>query len=65
MQGFNVATLTRPVIPDLRNSLNIIMFTLVDYVDGATLKLRDGAGQSVTLQRKPEPDPTKKTVCPT
>lgn len=62
MQGFDVATLTRPVIPDLRNSLNnTIMFTLVDYVDGATLKLRDGAGQSVTLQRKPDP---ANTVCP-
>ena len=37
------------------------MFTLVDYVDGATLKLRDGTGQSVTLQRKPDPG---NTVCP-
>jgi hypothetical protein len=63
MQGFDVATLTRPFIPDLRNKLNntIIMFTVVDYVDGATLKLRDGAGQSVTLQRKPDP---ANTVCP-
>lgn len=65
MQGFDDKKFTRPVTPDLRNSLNnTIMFTLVDYVDGATLKLLDGAGQSVTLQRKPEPDPTKKTVCP-
>ena len=62
MQGFAPATLTRPTVPELRNDVpNAIMFTKVEFVDGATLKLLDATGQSLTLTRKADP---ANTLCP-
>ncbi len=55
MRGFVVATLSRPVIPELVNPLNVAQkyFTQVEFVDGATLRLLNAGGQLVTLKRQP------------
>lgn len=58
MRGFEVATLKRPLIPELFNPLNNIekYFTQVEFVDGATVTLRNVLGQSVMLKRQPNPN---------
>lgn len=58
MRGFVVATLSRPLIPELVNPLNSFQkyFTQVEFVDGATLRLLNAGGQLVTLKRQPNPN---------
>lgn len=58
MRGFVVATLSRPLIPELGNPLNNLQkyFTQVEFVDGATLRLLNAGGQLVTLKRQPNPN---------
>lgn len=58
MRGFVVATLSRPLIPELVNPLNNLerYFTQVEFVDGATLRLLNAGGQLVTLKRQPNPN---------
>lgn len=64
MIGFNTTTLAKPGIAELRNTgTNALMFSKVEFVDGATLKLLNATGQSVTLTRKPDPVATG-TTCP-
>lgn len=64
MTGFNTTTLAKPGIAELRNTgNNALMFSKVEFVDGATLKLLNATGQSVTLTRKPDPVATG-TTCP-
>lgn len=57
MRGFVVATLSRPLIPELVNPLNVAQkfFTQVEFVDGATLRLLNAGGVLVTLKRQPNP----------
>ncbi|MDP2015568.1 hypothetical protein [Hydrogenophaga sp.] len=57
MRGFVVATLSRPLMPELVNPLNAAQkfFTQVEYVDGATLRLLNAGGVLLTLKRKPNP----------
>lgn len=65
MTGFNTTTLANPSIAELRNtSNNALMFSKVEFVDGATLKLLDATGQSVTFTRKPDPVAALGTTCP-
>lgn len=58
MRGFVVATLSRPVIPELVNPLNNLQkhFTQVEFVDGATLRLLNAGGLLMTLKRQPNPN---------
>lgn len=64
MTGFNTTTLAKPGIAELRNTgTNALMFSKVEFVDGATLKLLNATGQSVTFTRKPDPVATG-TTCP-
>lgn len=64
MIGFNTTTLAKPGIAELLNTgTNALMFSKVEFVDGATLKLLNATGQSVTLTRKPDPVATG-TTCP-
>lgn len=55
MRGFVVATLSRPLIPELVNPLNNAekYFTQVEFVDGGTLRLLNANGVLVTLKRQP------------
>lgn len=57
MRGFVVATLSRPLIPELVNPLNNAekYFTQVEFVDGATLRLLNASGLLLTLKRQPNP----------
>lgn len=56
LQGFSTTTLARPTIAELRNTgTNALMFSAVEFVDGATLKLLNSIGQSVTLTRQADP----------
>jgi hypothetical protein len=64
MRGFVTATLTRPTIAELRNGANALLFSKVEFTDGATLKLLDATGQSLTLTRKADPVPSPGTTCP-
>lgn len=64
MLGFVTATLTRPTIAELRNGANTLLFSKVEFVDGATLKLLDATGQSLTLTRRADPVPFPGTTCP-
>jgi hypothetical protein len=60
--GYQVATSTRPTIAALTaNGQATPRFTQVEYVDGATLTLRNAGGQAVTLRRQKE---TTATFCP-
>lgn len=63
MKGFVTATLTRPTIAELRDSGNALLFSQVEFVDGATLQLRNAAGQSLTLTRQVDPVPNNGTTC--
>jgi hypothetical protein len=64
MSGFNTATLARPTIAELRNTVDTtLMFRQVEFVDGATLKLLNATGQSVTLTRKADPLGIPGTPC--
>jgi|GEM_PF-1553432 len=63
MRGFDTALRTRPAIAELRNGANAVLFSKVEFVDGATLKLLDAGGQSVTLTRKADPVPFPGTTC--
>jgi len=56
MSGYSTTTQARPSIAELLNSTNsALMYSQVEFVDGATLTLRNSAGQTVTLHRKPDP----------
>jgi len=64
MTGFNTTTLARPTIAELRNTVDTaLMFRQVEFVDGATLKLLNATGQSLTLTRKPDPLGIPGTPC--
>lgn len=53
--GYQVATDTRPLLAALTAAgQNMPRYTQVEYVDGATLALRNSAGQTVTLRRQKE-----------
>lgn len=65
MTGFNTSTPARPAIAELRNNTSsALMFSAVEFVDGATITLRNAIGQSLTLKRKPDPVPAPGTLCP-
>lgn len=60
--GFDTTTLARPKIAQLRSDpSNALLFSQVEFVDGATLKLVSASNQSLTLTRKPDP---ANTTCP-
>lgn len=62
VDGYQVATGTRPKIAALTaNGQATPRFTQLEYVDGATLTLRNAGGQTVTLHRQKE---TTATFCP-
>jgi len=61
MDGFDTGTRAKPTIPEIKSILTgLTLFTQVVFEDGATLKLLDSNGDSVTLHR--EEDTT--TTCP-
>jgi hypothetical protein len=62
MNGFNTSTNAKPTIPELRSDdpANVVLFTQVVFVDGATLTLVNPASQAMTLHRKPDTT----TTCP-
>ena len=64
MRGYVTATRARPAIAELRSNGAALLFSKVEFVDGATLKLLDAGGQSVTLIRKADPVPFPGTTCP-
>jgi len=59
LSGFNTTTLANPVIPALVGTA----FTQVEFVNGATMKMLNGSGRSVTLTRKPDPAAPASTTC--
>lgn len=61
LYGFNTTTLARPKIPELRDTGNALLFSQVEYVDGATITMLDSTLKPVTLRRKRDP---VDTACP-
>jgi len=62
MNGFDTNTRSKPTIPELRSDDgdDLLLFSQVVYEDGATIKLLDALGDSVTLHRVEDTT----TVCP-
>lgn len=59
LDGFQTATATRPRIEALTEAGQAVArYTAVEFVDGATITLRNAAGQVVTLKRQREATPT-------
>ena len=68
MTGYNPTTQAKPTISALVGTptTSAILYTQVEFVDGATLKLKNAAGQSLSLTRQTDPvqpDP-QGTLCP-
>lgn len=56
MTGFRTSTLSRPAIDELRSTVgDTLLFRSVEFVDGATLTLRNATGQALTLTRQADP----------
>ena len=62
MNGFDTNTRSKPTIPELRSDDgdDFLLFSQIVYEDGATIKLLDALGDSVTLRRIEDTT----TVCP-